>query len=157
MVRSTLRSLLTPGVHTYGSEVSPILELPVAESLTPSISIELYLGDSPRITTLLSSPALLVVEIPGNRLSAAAAIRAFQSTLRGYRVRPESYQESLWSQLRIALLDDYQRNSSKTSRNYPRKKKRDRIGAPKITRATKEQITAAQELKKQQPEFQLPA
>jgi hypothetical protein len=55
-------------------------------------------------------------------LSAAATIRAFQSTLREYRVRPESREESLWERLRIAMLDDYQRNSSKTSRDYPRKK-----------------------------------
>jgi hypothetical protein len=89
--------------------------------------------------------------------SAAATIRAFQSTLREYRVRPESGEETLWSKLQIALLDDYQRASSKTSRNYPRKKKRERIGAPKITRATKQQIAAAKELKQQQLELRLPA
>lgn len=90
-------------------------------------------------------------------LSAAATIKAFQSTLREYRVRPESREESLWANLRIAVLDDYQRASSKTSRNYPRKKKRQGIGAPKITRASKQQINAAEELKQDQPEFQLPA
>lgn len=90
-------------------------------------------------------------------LSAATAIRAFQSTLSDYRVRPENREESLWSKLQNALLDDYQRTSSKTSRNYPRKKKRERIGAPKIKRATKQQINAAQELKQQQLELRLPA
>ena len=91
------------------------------------------------------------------RLSAAATIKAFQSTLREYRVRPESREECLWERLRIAVLDDHQRNSSKTSRNYPRKKKRQGIGAPKITRATKQQINAAEELMQQKQEFQLPA
>jgi hypothetical protein len=90
-------------------------------------------------------------------LSAAAAIKAVQSTLREYRVRPESREESLWLQLQIALLDDYQRVSSKTSRNYPRKKKRQRIGAPKITLASKQQINAAQELKQQELAERLPA
>ena len=91
------------------------------------------------------------------RLSPAAAIQAFQSTLRDYRVRPESREESLWSQLQTALLDDYERSSSKTSRNYPRKKKRERIGTPKITKATRQQINATKQLKRQQQEIRLPA
>ena len=92
-----------------------------------------------------------------DRLSPAAAIKAFQSMLRDYRVRPESAEDNLWSKLRLALLDDYERRSSKTSRNYPRKKKRDRIRPPKITRATREQINAAAELKQQETELQLSA
>ena len=91
------------------------------------------------------------------RLSAAATIKAFQDTLHEYRVRPESREESLWAQLRLALLDDYQRKSSKTSRNYPRKKQRQRVGAPKITSATKQQTNAAKELKKQELKLRLPA
>lgn len=90
-------------------------------------------------------------------LSAAAAIKAFQSTLGEYRVRPETPDESLWSKLRTAKLDDYERTSFKTSRNYPRKKKHGKIGAPKITPASKQQINAAQILKQIQPEFRLPA
>ena len=91
------------------------------------------------------------------RLSPALAIRALQNTLREYRVRPENRAESLWSRLRIAVLDDYERISSKTSRNYPRKKKRERIAPPKITLATQQQINTAKELKQQQLGFQLPA
>ena len=91
------------------------------------------------------------------RLSPALAIRALQNTLREYRVRPENRAESLWSRLRIAVLDDYERSSSKTSRNYPRKKKRERIAPPKITLATQQQINTAKELKQQQLGFQLPA
>jgi hypothetical protein len=91
------------------------------------------------------------------RLSAAAAIKALQTTLREYRVRPESLAERLWEQLRVAVLDDYQRTRSKTSRNYPRKKKRSAIGAPTITRASKQQIDAAKALKQKQHEFRLAA
>jgi hypothetical protein len=91
------------------------------------------------------------------RSSPAAAIRAFQSTLRDYRVRPESHEESLWSQLRAAILDDYERTASKTSRDYPRKKKRDRVVAPKIGTATKQQVHNAKELKQKEDEFRLPA
>ena len=83
------------------------------------------------------------------RLSPAAAIRAFQSTLREYRLRPETAEENLWSKLRVAIRDDYERTSSKMSRNYPRKKQRERMTAPKITRATKQQINTAKELKEQ--------
>jgi DDE family transposase len=91
------------------------------------------------------------------RLSAAATIKTFQDTLHDYRVRPESREESLWAKLRLALLDDYQRKSSKTSRNYPRKKQRQRIGAPKISPATKQQIIAAKELRAKRPKLRLPA
>jgi len=90
------------------------------------------------------------------RLSPATAIRAFQSTLRDWRVRPECQSDNLWSQLQNALLDDYER-TCKTSRNYPRKKKRQRVAAPKITKATKQQIHAAKELKQQQQELRLTA
>ena len=92
-----------------------------------------------------------------DRLSPAAAIKAIQSTLRDYRVRPKSAEENLWSKLRLSLLDDYERRSSKTSRNYPRKKKRERIRPPKITSATRKQINAAKELRQQETEYRLPA
>jgi len=90
------------------------------------------------------------------RLSPAAAIHAFQRTLREYRVRPETSAETLWAQLRRARLDDYQRRSSKTSRAYPRKKQRPPLGIPRITRATPHQIAQAQALQHQE-EFRLAA
>ena len=68
-----------------------------------------------------------------------------------------SRQESLWSQLRTGILDDYERTTSKTSRDYPRKKKRERVVAPKIGTATKQQVNAAKELKQKEAEFRLPA
>jgi hypothetical protein len=93
------------------------------------------------------------------RLSPAAAIHAFQRTLREYRVRPETPAETLWAQLRLARLDDYQRRSAKTSRAYPRKKQRPPIGIPHITRATPHQIAQAQALQHQEEfeEFRLSA
>lgn len=91
------------------------------------------------------------------KLSPAATITAFQGTLNDYRVRPEGQEESLWVRLRSALLDKYRRTRSKMSRNYPRKKKRDRIGAPKILQATNQQINAAKELKKHTQELRLTA
>ncbi len=91
------------------------------------------------------------------RLSPAAAISALQTTLRDWRVRPDTRDESLWNLLRVAILDGYTRSSSKTSRNYPRKKKRQRAGRPKITNATKQQIKATKQFMKKQCEFRLTA
>jgi len=93
------------------------------------------------------------------RLSPAAALHAFQRTLREYRVRPETPAETLWAQLRRARLDDYQRRSAKTSRAYPCKKQRPPIGIPRITRATPRQIAQAQALQHQEEfeEFRLSA
>jgi hypothetical protein len=90
------------------------------------------------------------------RLSPAAVRHAFQRTLREYRVRPETPADSLWAQLRRAPLDDYQRRSSKTSREYPRKKQRTLIGIPHITLATEQQIALANALQHQE-EFRLAA
>ena len=92
-----------------------------------------------------------------SQLSAAAAIKAVQTTLRDYRVRPESPDEILYSMLALALLDGYERSSSKTSRDYPRKKKRKRIASPEITRALKQQINAAKEVKTIQAKIRLAA
>ena len=86
-------------------------------------------------------------------LSAAVAIKAFQCMLKEYRVRPEGPEETLWEKLRRAVLDGYERTSSKTSRNYPRRKKRDATTKPQITNASRQQIKAAEQLK----EFRLAA
>ena len=107
--------------------------------------------------TLLGQRELIEAGDDPTQLSPAGAIGAFQRTTTHYRVRPEASEGNLWVKLRNALLDGYQRTSSKTSRNYPRKKKRERIGAPKIIEATKQQIKAATELKEQTREFRLTA
>ena len=55
------------------------------------------------------------------QLSPDDAIKAVQATMRNYRVRPESFDETLYTMLANALLDGYERTSSKTSRDYPQK------------------------------------
>jgi hypothetical protein len=101
-----------------------------------------------------NSPA---AEAEPARLSAAAVIRAFQSTLRDYRLRPLRSDETLWAKLRAALRDDYRRKSSKTSGNYPRKKQRHAIGAPTILYATKQQTKLTKALTPSQPNLRLTA
>jgi len=90
-------------------------------------------------------------------LSPAAAIQALQGTMRHYRLRPECTEEGLWTKLRHALLDDYERAGPKTSRDYPRKKKRQSIGAPTSQPASKQQIAAAEQLKQKQQQNRLTA
>lgn len=84
------------------------------------------------------------------RFSPAAALRAFQRTLREYRVRPETPAETLWAQLRRARRDEYQRRAPKMSRAYPHKKQRTPIGIPQITLATDHQIAQAAALQHHQ-------
>jgi hypothetical protein len=91
------------------------------------------------------------------RLSASLALAAFQDTLRHYRLRPETVAETLSHQLQLALLDDYVRIPSKASRNYPRKKVRERISPPKITNATTQQIQMAKAFKQALSEKHLTA
>ena len=90
-------------------------------------------------------------------LSPVAAIKAIQQVMHHYRIRPDQPDETLWAMLRCALRDDYQRTSSKTARNYPRKNKRVRIGVPKVAVASKSQIVVVRELKTKQLIFQLTA
>ena len=91
------------------------------------------------------------------RMSAARAIRAFRMTMGEYRCRPESEEESLWSMLANALHDHYNRAGPKESKNYPRKKQRQKISAPKIEQSTQRQIKSAQELKQRNKQFQFTA
>lgn len=106
---------------------------------------------------LLGQRELAQRGVAPRQLSPALAIRAVQDALRDYRVRPESTADTLWSRLSLALLDDYERHSSKSSRDYPRKKSRDKISPPVITRATQQQIHAAQQLKRTTAEKRLAA
>ena len=114
------------------------------------------------LTGLWSICLLGVEELARNgidpkRMSAAAVIRAFQEIVQNHRLRPERVEETFWSQLREALLDDYKRKTPKTSRHYPRKKTRNRISAPKIHQATKEQQARAQQLKQNEAKKRLTA
>lgn len=91
------------------------------------------------------------------RLSPAGAIKAIQDVTCHYRTRPEEPSETLWWRFRHALLDDYQRKSSKTARDYPTKGKRQRTGVPKIASASQPQINAAKEFRSNNPTLRLPA
>jgi hypothetical protein len=91
------------------------------------------------------------------RLSPAGAIKAIQKVICHYRNRPDDPTESLGSMFRNALLDDYQRTSSKTARAYPQKRKRERTGVPTIASASTFQIAAAKEFKPREREFRLSA
>lgn len=79
------------------------------------------------------------------KLSFAQLLKAFCRTLRDY-LHPTAKGERLCEQLRHALIDDYDRKN-KASRNYPRKKKEQPPGAPKLANATPRQIEKAQTIK----------
>lgn len=93
----------------------------------------------------------------GDAQSATQTIRAFQAAILDYRIRPATAESSLRQGLRAAVLDDYHRTSAKSSRNYPKKKARERTGPPQITKATKEQRLAAQRFKQRAQELRLAA
>ena len=92
---------------------------------------------------LLGTRALRAGGFDPARFSPAAAIHALQRTLHEYRVRPDTPADTLWAHLRGAQLDAYQRHAAKTSRAYPRKKRRPPIGIPQIALATEQQIAQA--------------
>jgi IS4 transposase len=106
---------------------------------------------------LLAQHALVQADRDPCQLSAAAAIKAIQQTMHQYRLRPDQPDETLWGMLRAALQDDYVRTSSKTARNYPRQKKRKRIGVAQVIDASKSQIATARELKQEQRQFRFTA
>lgn len=85
---------------------------------------------------------------PG-RLSVAGMLRAYRRALREAKSRPEP-DEDLFSLLAKARKDDYQRTRSKTSREYPRKKKETAAGPPKLVLASKLQRQLAAEIQREQ-------
>jgi hypothetical protein len=80
------------------------------------------------------------------RLSAAKVIRAFRQTARDYLHRVET-DSTLNDRISLALKDDYQRRTSKESRDYPRKRKHKAPGIPMIQQANKEQKRKAKNFK----------
>ena len=82
------------------------------------------------------------------RLSVAGMLRAYRRAMREYKSQPESG-EDLYSLLTLALKDDYRRSSSKTNREYSRKKQETPAGPPQIIPATKSQIQKAAEIKRE--------
>jgi hypothetical protein len=88
-------------------------------------------------------------DIPPSRVSVAGLLRAYRASMREYRGRPGPG-ESLWERLSEAVTDGYRR-TSKASRDYPRKKSEQAIGAPEIRPATRQEIEVAQQIKKAHP------
>jgi hypothetical protein len=83
--------------------------------------------------------------VPASGIGVAGLLRAYRAAMREYRGRPEPG-ESLWERLGAAAIDGYRR-SSKASRDYPRKKREQAIGAPEIRAATALEIERARQIK----------
>jgi hypothetical protein len=83
------------------------------------------------------------------RLSVARMLAAYRLVMCEYNHRPEPG-EDLYSALSAAQIDNYQRTSSKTSRDYPRKKKEPPPKPPIIATASKAQIKKAANIKRMQ-------
>jgi hypothetical protein len=82
---------------------------------------------------------------PEHKTSIAIIIRIIQRILR----RPDQVargKDSFRSQLSRAITDDYERTSSKKSRNFPRRKEEPRSGPPNVIRATAIQKRLAKEI-----------
>jgi hypothetical protein len=97
---------------------------------------------------LTTEVALLRDGVPANKISIAGMFHAFHTAIREYKSTPDP-SESLCELLSVAVIDSYTR-ANKTSRDYPRKKQRQKIGAPEIQAASEIQIEAAQNLSDQQ-------
>jgi len=84
--------------------------------------------------------------IPPKWRSVANLLHAFRLPMEQAKCEPDDG-EDLLHLVAIALKDDYQRKSSKASRNSPRKKQKHKIGTPIFINATKEQQTEAKNIK----------
>lgn len=84
--------------------------------------------------------------IEPKRRSVANLLHAFRLPLEQPKC-PADEGEDLFSLIARAVKDSYQRTTSKTSRNHPRKKTKHAIGQPIIQNATKEQQLAAKTMK----------
>jgi len=80
--------------------------------------------------------------IPPRKRSVAGLLHAFRLPMEQHKSVADD-QEDLYTLLSAAVKDEYERHSSKASRNYPRKKKKHAIGAPALTNATPQQQAAA--------------
>jgi hypothetical protein len=78
--------------------------------------------------------------------SVANLLHAFRLPMEQAKCEPDDG-DDLFSLIAIALKDNYERKSSKASRNHPCKKKKHKIGKPIFLQATKEQQTAAKHIK----------
>ncbi len=83
--------------------------------------------------------------VPASAVSVAGLLRAYRQAMREYREAPGPG-VSLWERLGSAVVDGSSR-SSKASREYPRKKREQAIGAPEIRAATALEIERAEQIK----------
>ncbi len=83
---------------------------------------------------------------PPRRMSCAQTLRCVRRTVRDY-AQPCAPRKQLARRLRTALVDDYVRRD-KTSRDYPRRKRVEPPGAPKIRTATPAERKIAQALRR---------
>jgi len=91
-----------------------------------------------------------------SRLSVAGALRAFQDPMKEWRCRPEPGEDH-WTLMEAAVIDPYQR-TDKTSRDYPRKNKKEKqAGKPEIQDATDEQRRQAHRIKEREKQKGLTA
>lgn len=86
--------------------------------------------------------------VPARAMSVAKFLHAYRTSLREYKSRPD-LGESLSELISRAVIDPYKR-ANKASRDYPRKKRGHKIGAPQIHKATRDQIHRAQAIRDQQ-------
>jgi len=84
--------------------------------------------------------------VPPRWRSVANLLHAFRLPMEQAKCVPDPG-EDLFSLVAVAVKDDYQRKTSKASRNHPRKKQKHKIGQPMILPATQEQQTVAKTLK----------
>lgn len=94
----------------------------------------------------LGSQTIAGEGLPPDRLSPVKVMRAFADTI--YAIHVNGSAIELLSDLltRAQLTDESRRTSSKTSRRYPRKKKRRKCGAPHLKQATTLQKQLARKL-----------
>jgi hypothetical protein len=85
--------------------------------------------------------------VPSHRVSVAGFLDAYRSAMKESRCVPDPG-ESLRERLALAVIDDYVR-ASKSSRDYPRKKRPHTIGPPEIRTATEVEIEIAKKIKDQ--------
>ena len=86
------------------------------------------------------------LNVPAGRMSVVRVLRSFRHSMHEYRSLPIP-DEDLSTRLSLAIMDDNQR-ADKSSRDYPRKKQETPAGKPTIVRATRQQIQAAEQLKR---------
>jgi hypothetical protein len=101
---------------------------------------------------LMSVQALVQQGRDPLRLSFARARDAVRRAMRGAAVPPRRRgsgrpERGFRQELRTALRDEYRRKSSKTARNYPRKKREKPPGPPEIKPATATERQRAQQLR----------